>query len=359
MLAAVYHNNRDVRLQEMPVPRVGPGELLVRVRACGICGSDVMEWYRVQKAPLVLGHELAGEIAEVGSGVTGWRVGDRVFVSHHVPCNTCRYCLSGHHSVCETLRQTHLDPGGFAEYVRVPEINVRVGTFLLPEPMSFDDGSFIEPVACVLRGQRLSRLAPGQTVLVVGAGIAGALHVQVARLHGAARVLAADLSDFRLKIALELGADAVLDAEDIPAGVRSLNDGRLADLVIASTAAPAALEQAVRSVERGGTILFFAPTPAGVTLPIPLYDLWRDEITLTTSYAGAPGDIVEAMALLRAGRIRVREMITHRLGLDQAGQGFSLVAGARDCLKVIIDPTLPVKHGAASQAEELDRQAPA
>jgi L-iditol 2-dehydrogenase len=351
MRVAVYYNNHDVRPQEMPVPRLGPGELLVRVRACGICGSDLMEWYRAPKAPLVLGHEIAGEIAEVSGDDSGWRVGDRVFVSHHVPCNTCRHCLGGHHSVCDTLRRTHLDPGGFAEYVRVPEINARVGTFLLPPGMSFDEGSFIEPVACVVRAQRLARLRPGQTVLVMGAGIAGGLHVQLARLSGAARVLAADINDFRLELARRLGADAAFDPADVPSQVRDINDGRLADLVIASTAAPAALEQAIRSVERGGTILFFAPMPAGDRLPLPLYDLWRDEITLTTSYAASPRDIVEAIALLRGGRIRVRDMITHRLGLDEAGLGFSLAAGTRDCLKVVIDPSLP--PGSRGQASTV------
>jgi L-iditol 2-dehydrogenase len=356
MRVAVYYNNRDVRVEQMPVPRIGPGELLVRVQASGICGSDVMEWYRTAKAPLVLGHEIAGEVAELGSGVLGFRIGDRVFVSHHVPCNACHYCLTGHHSVCDTLRQTHLDPGGFAEYVRVPEINVRVGTFLLPESLSFEEGSFIEPLACVVRGQRLARLAPGQTVLVFGVGVAGALHVQMARARGAARVLATDISEFRLGLARELGADAVIRAQQVPEQVRAHNDGRLADLVIACTAAPLALEQAMRSVERGGTILFFAPTPAGVTVPLPLFDLWRDEIAIVTSYAGAPSDILEAIAMLRGGRVQVRRMITHRLGLDETGAGFALVADARDSLKVIIDPRLPAAARNSASPEAVERE---
>ncbi len=157
MRVAMYYNNRDVRLEEMPVPSIGPGELLVRIKASGICGTDVMEWYRVKKAPLVLGHEISGEIASVGEGVEHFRIGDRVFVSHHVPCNSCRYCLSGHHSVCDTLRQTRFDPGGYAEYIRVPKINVELGTFLLPDELSFEEGSFIEPVACIVRGQRIAR----------------------------------------------------------------------------------------------------------------------------------------------------------------------------------------------------------
>lgn len=340
MRVATYYNNRDVRLEEMPVPRIGPGELLVRVRASGICGTDVMEWYRIQKAPLVLGHEIAGEIVGVGYGVERYRVGDRVFVSHHVPCNSCRYCLSGHHSVCDTLRQTHFDPGGFAEFIRVPRINVELGTFLLPDEMSFEEGSFIEPVGCVVRGQRFARLRSTQTVVVIGSGISGLLHVQMARVRNAARVVATDINDYRLKAAQGLGADATLHAaEDIPTRLREINEGRLADLVIVCTGAMPAVEQALRSVERGGTLLFFAPTAAGVTVPIPVYDFWRNEVTVSTSYAASPQDITEAIELVRSRRVRVREMITHRLTLAEAGLGFQLVASAQDSIKVIIDPT--------------------
>jgi L-iditol 2-dehydrogenase len=168
---AVYYNNRDVRLEEMPRPRIGPGELLVKVIASGICGSDVMEWYRIKKAPRVLGHEIAGDIVEVGEGVTRYEVGDRVFVSHHVPCNTCRYCLSGQHTVCETLHTTNYDPGGFAEFLRVPAINVDRGVWVLPDDVSFEEGVFIEPLGCVVRAQRVARVQPGQTVLVQGSGM--------------------------------------------------------------------------------------------------------------------------------------------------------------------------------------------
>ena len=133
MLVAMYYNNRDVRLEELPVPKIGPGELLLKTRASGICGSDLMEWYRVKKAPLVLGHEITAEVVEVGNGVTGFKIGDRVFSSHHVPCGQCRYCLAGHQSVCDLLRTTHFEPGGFAEYIRVPKINVELGTLRIPD----------------------------------------------------------------------------------------------------------------------------------------------------------------------------------------------------------------------------------
>ena len=213
MQVAMYYNNQDVRLEEMPVPKIGPGELLVKIMASGICGSDVMEWYRLKNAPLVLGHEITGEIVEA-SEAANFKIGDRVFISHHVPCNECRYCKNGHHTICDTLRSTNVDPGGFAQYVRVPPINVKCGTFLLPDEISYEDGTFIEPLACVLRGQRLAQLRTDQSILVLGSGISGLLHIQVARALGASRIIATDISDYRLEAAERFGADSVVHAEE-------------------------------------------------------------------------------------------------------------------------------------------------
>jgi len=336
----MYYSNRDVRLEEMPMPQIGRGELLVRVEACGICGSDVMEWYRRDRVPLVLGHEIGGQIVAVGDGVEGYKEGDRVSAAHHVPCNQCHYCLSGHHTVCDTLRQTNFDPGGFAEYIRLPAINVERGVFLLPDEVSYEQATFIEPLACVLRGQRLAHMQPGQSVLVIGSGISGLLHVQLARTMGASSVVATDIVDYRLKAARRFGADAAFHAEeDLPTCLRQVNQGRLADLVIVCTGATSAIVQALQSVERGGTVLFFAPTNPGVTISISVNDLfWRNDRTLTTSYAGSPADYAAALELIHARRVRVDEMITHRLSLAKAGLGFQLVADARNSIKVIIEP---------------------
>lgn len=339
MRVAMYYNNRDVRLEEMPAPQIGPGELLVKVIASGVCGSDVMEWYRIKKAPRVLGHEIAGEIVEVGAGVERYQVGDRVFVSHHIPCNTCRYCLNGHHTVCETLHTTNYDPGGFAEYLRVPPLNVDRGVFLLPDEVSFEDGVFIEPLACVVRGQRVAGLQPGQAVLVLGSGISGLLHIALARAVGAGRIVATDVNEYRLNAARRFGADVVIHAqEDVPARLRQVNDGRLADRVIVCTGAFPAFVQALQSVDRGGTVLFFAPTEPGIALPVPINDFWRNGITLLPSYGGAPLDIAVAIELIRARRVPVREMITHRLSLAETGLGFQLVADAGESIKVVIEP---------------------
>jgi len=324
----------------LPVPQIGPGELLVRVRASGICGSDVMEWYRVARAPMVLGHEVAGEVVQVGEGVERFNEGDAMVVTHHVPCNACHYCLSGHHTVCDTLRETSFDPGGFAEYLRVPAINVDRGVFKLPEGLSFEEASFAEPLACVLRGQQRANIRPGQSVVVLGSGLAGLLHINLARTLGAGRIVATDMVDYRLEAARKFGADfAFLATDDVPARLREVNEGRLADLVIVCTGAIPALKQALESVERGGTVLFFAPTEPGVNISVPINDVFfRNDVTLTTTYAGAPANLASALELIGAGSVRVGEMITHRLGLAEAGLGFKLTAEAGDSLKVIIDP---------------------
>ena len=342
MRVAVWYNNRDVRIEEMDIPQIGFGELLVRVEASGICGSDVMEWYRLDRAPLVLGHEIGGQIAAVGEGVKHYKEGDRISAAHHVPCNTCRHCLKGHHTVCDTLRQTNFDPGGFAEYVRLPAINVDRGVFLLPDEVSYEEATFVEPLACVLRGQRRAHIQPGDSVLVIGSGIAGLLHIQLARALGAGRVIAMDITDYRLDAAQRFGADVIIHAEDdVPTRLRQLNQGYLADLVIVCTSAISAITQALESVERGGAILLFAPTNAGVTIPISINKLfWRNDVTLTTSYAGSPADYQTALELIRAGIIPVCQMITHRLGLAETISGFQLVAEAQNSIKVIIEPQI-------------------
>ncbi len=340
MRVAVYYNNRDIRIEERPIPKIGSGEILVKVVASGICGSDVMEWYRIKKAPAVLGHEITGEIVEVGENVRDYRVGDRVFVSHHVPCNTCHYCLNGHHTACETLHKTNYDPGGFAEYIRVPEINVDRGVYLLPDEISFEDGTFIEPLACVVRGQRLLRIQPGESILIIGSGISGLLHINLARITGAGRVIATDISEYRLKASIRFGVDTVIHAEeDIPSRLHQVNKNRLADHVIICTGAPSAIAQALQSVDSGGTVLFFAVPEPGINVSIPITDFWRREVTMMTSYGASPSDIAVAIKLISSRKVHVNEMITHRLSLSETGLGFQLVADANESIKVIIEPS--------------------
>jgi L-iditol 2-dehydrogenase len=339
MRAAVYYSNKDVRVVEMPIPKTGDEEILVRIESSGICGSDVMEWYRLMKAPLVLGHEIAGTVARAGKRVKRFKEGDRVTVAHHVPCNTCRYCLGGQYSLCDTLRSTSFDPGGFCEYVRVPSINVDRGTFVIPDELSFDEGTFIEPLACVLRGLRVARFKPGSSVLVLGSGISGLLFIKALGALGAGRIVATDIDDHRLSGARHSGADAALKAKDAtPQKLASLNEGRLFDLVITSAGAASVVAQALRSADRGGTVLYFAPLEPETTIPFPAYDIWRDQITIVPTYAGPPVDTERAIELLREHRIEVNDMITHRLPLAETPRGFRLVTEGKKSIKVIIKP---------------------
>jgi L-iditol 2-dehydrogenase len=325
----------------MPTPAIGPGEILMRVRSSGICGSDLMEWYRLPKAPLVLGHEVSGEVAEVGEGVDKFRPGDRVIATHHVPCNTCYYCLRGNHSACKTLRTTHFDPGGFSEYIRIPAINVDRGVLKLPDEVSYDEASFVEPLGCVVRGQALAGFRVSDSVLVMGSGITGLLHIQLARALGAGRIVATDISGFRLGAASRFGADHTVDAGgDVASYLRSVNEGRLADMVIVCTGARQAIEDSFRLVEPGGTILFFAPSAPEAELRIPYNEFWWSGIKTVSSYAASPSDLATALELIRARRVNVAGMVTHRLALKETREGFRMVEEAGDSIKVIIDPSL-------------------
>jgi L-iditol 2-dehydrogenase len=340
MRAAVYYSNRDVRLEDRPRPVAGPGELVFRVMASGVCGSDVLEWYRLPKAPIVLGHEVAGEVVEIGPGLAGFAVGDRIVTTHHVPCNECRYCRAGHHPVCDMLRATSFDPGGFAEYVRLPAANVARGTFAIADHVSYDEASFVEPLACVSRGQRVAGHVDGKSVAVLGSGISGLLHILWAKAHGAKTIVASDIHPYRLDAARRAGAVAAIDARqpDVAERIRDANDGRSADLVIVCTAAMTAIGHALHVVDRGGTILFFALFPPGATFPFPMYELAKDGISIVHSYAGPPADMRVALDAIAARTVDASSLITHRLSLAETGEGFRLVEAAGESLKVIVRP---------------------
>ena len=339
MKVAMYYNNNDVRIEEMSIPKISDDELLVKVQASGICGSDVMEWYRLKTAPRVLGHEIAGDIVEIGKNVKKYKVGDRVFISHHVPCNNCTFCNNNQHTLCDTLHSTNFYPGGFAEHLRVPKINVENGTFLIPKEMTYEEGAFIEPLACVVRGFRIAEMKPGQSILILGSGIAGLLQIKLAKARGARKIIVTDITEHRLKIAKIFGADVIINAkEDVSKLVKKNNDGKLADLVILCAGVPSAVNQAFDSVAPGGTILLFAMTKPGVEIPFHLFDFWNKQVKMVSTYAGAPKDIAEAIDLIKSKKVKVKDMISHRLPLSEVGKGFQLVAEAQDSIKVIIEP---------------------
>ena len=327
MKVAVYHNNNDIRLEERPKPKINEGEILVKIMSSGICGTDVMEWYRAKKKPRVLGHEISGEIVEAGNKVNNFKVGDRVFVTHHVPCGNCKYCLEDNHTACETLHTGNFDPGGFSELVRVPKINVDNGTFLLPDNVSYEEGTFIEPLACVVRAHRVINLKKHHKVLVLGSGVSGLLNVMHAN-HIGAEVIATDIDDYKLKKAEELGADKVINAK--------LYFECKADKIIVCAGAMSAVKQAFDNIDRKGTILLFAIPQEDIKLPN--LDIWRNEITITSSYGAAPKDLQESLELIKSKKINVNGLVTHRFSLKDIGKGFKLAAKPDNSLKVIIEP---------------------
>ena len=340
MKVAVYYSNTDLRIEERPVPAISEDEMLVKMMASGICGTDVMQWYRQQKGPRVLGHEMAGEVAAVGSRVQGLKKGDRVFVSHHVPCYGCRLCKAGGYTACEALHTGNYEPGGFSEYIRVPAANVKHGTLLLPETVSYEEAAMIEPLACVVAGQERAGIKSGHTVLVIGSGVSGLLHIQLAKLKGA-DVFATDISEYRLEKARGfLGAKHVFHAKNYSADeLKKINNGKLADRVIVCAGAGQAVQHAVSSVERLGTILFFAVPREDINIPSATF--WRNEITVMFSYGAAPDDLKTALALIEKGGLNAKKMVTHSIALSDIQKGFALAAGASESLKVVIVPDAP------------------
>jgi L-iditol 2-dehydrogenase len=342
MLVAVYYNNKDVRVEEFPMPEIGEEEVLLKVMTSGICENDVLEWYRLPKAPRVLGHEASGIISQVGKKVTKFKVGDHVFVSHHVPCNTCVHCQKEHHTACETLHNTNYYPGGFSQYIKVPKINVQLGIYKLPDNTTFEEGTFIEPLACVIRGQRLSNIKKNDTVLIIGSGISGILHTQLAKFKDAKKVIVADINQYHMKLATQFGADHAFDLDEkLPQKIKKINDGYLADKVIICTGTTLAVTLATDCVEKGGTILFFVVPDPTVKISLPINQFWRNETTIQTSYGAAPNDLEEAIKILSTKKINVKDMITHKLPLRETQEGYQLMTSSGETLKIILEPNNP------------------
>ncbi|MEW6169986.1 MAG: alcohol dehydrogenase catalytic domain-containing protein [Candidatus Omnitrophota bacterium] len=325
MKVAVYYNNNDIRIQDLPKPKINDGEILVKVKASGICGTDVIEWYRIKKAPRILGHEISGDIIETKS--KKFKIGRRVFVSHHVPCNKCKYCKEGNHTACQTLHDGNYEPGGYSEFIRVPKLNVDYGTYILPENVSYEEATMIEPLACAIRAIRLININKRHTVLVLGSGVSGLLNICLAKLKGA-KVIATDIDAYRLKKAKEFGADKTIDARG--------NLNVKAERIIVSTGAGEAIKTAFNCIDRKGIILLFAVPQNYIEIPTAFF--WRNEITITSSYGAAPADLKEALEIIKNKTININGLITHKFALADIQKGFKIVTEAKKSLKVVLLP---------------------
>ena len=333
---AEYYSNADIRIREIERPRIKENEILVKMQACGICGTDVMEWYRKKSAPKVLGHEMSGEICEIGKNVEVFKISDRVFVSHHVPCFDCHYCNNKKFSACNSLHTGNFFPGGFSEYIRIPEENVKYGTFILPNDMTFDEATMIEPMACAIAGQNMLSLKKGETLMIIGSGISGISHIQLAKNKGL-KIISTDVSNYRIEQAIKFGAHHSLNAMDINTNyVKQINNGRLCDKIIVCSGATSAIEDSFKYIDKKGEILFFAVPSDNISLPS--VDLWRNEISLFFSYGAATDDIKATIKYYKEKKINFKDMITHQFPLSKIIEGFKLVESAKESMKVVVNP---------------------
>jgi L-iditol 2-dehydrogenase len=338
MKIAKLYSLTDIRIEEMSTPVIGPKEILVRTKACGICSGDVMPWYIGKKAPLVPGHEPAGEIVETGSCVVSFKEGDRVFVHHHAPCFECRHCRRGDYVQCRTWKNSKIIPGGISEYIRVPQINLQNDTLALPDDLTYEDATLIEPTACVLKALKRSGMKKGDTLLVIGLGVMGQLHILLSKRYGAGRIIGADMVPFRLRKAKELGADDVIDVSghDLIESVRDLTKGEMADIVIVGPNSVKAMEQGLAAAGDGGSVLFFTPSRPGERLSFNPNDLYFRDINIITSYSCGPADTADALEIVEKGIVRADKLVTHRFPLEKTAEAFTLTAEAKDSLKSII-----------------------
>ena len=346
MMAAVYHGRDDVRLETVPVPRIGPGELLVRVHTCGICGTDLKKISMgSHSAPRIFGHEIAGQVVAVGEGVSGFQAGDRVMVFHHIPCRECYYCRHKVFAQCPVYKKVGVTAGfepsggGFAEYVRVMDWIVRRGVVKLPPEVSYEQASFIEPVNTCMKGIETLDIQPGDTVLVIGQGPIGIILAVLAKRKGAS-VVTSDLYPQRLKISRIYRLEHNVDASqgDPAARVRELTSGRGADSVILAVGGNGLIRSAIDAARPGGKIMFFAQTQRGEAVIDPAA-ICVDEKMLVGSYSASVDLQEENVQLVFSGDIDLTRLITHRFPLDQSLEALHLAAHpGPDSMKIVIQP---------------------
>jgi L-iditol 2-dehydrogenase len=347
MRAAVYRGPSNISIEKVPVPQISDGEILIRVHACGICGTDLkkIEFGHIPP-PRIFGHEIAGAVVKTGSKVTRFQVGDRVTPHHHIPCQKCFFCEKKLFSQCEFYRRTGttagFEPagGGFAEYVRVMDWIVEEGTVAIPDHVSYEEASFLEPLNTCLKALETADLHRGEIVVVYGQGSVGLLMMQAALCEGA-RVIGLDFLESRLAIARELGAAAALNPEkdDIGSAVAKLTDGRGADLAIVAAANHRAVEDAMKTVRRGGRVLLFAQTVPGEMIPVDVSRICMEEKRLIGSYSASVELQDKAADLIFTRKINVARLISHRMALELLSEGIHLASHPSDhSLKVVIQP---------------------
>ena len=340
MKVLMYHAPGKLEIEDHPIPNPGNGELLVRVRASGVCSGETMDWYMESKAPLVPGHEPAGEVVEVGPGVDNFEIGDRVFVHHHVPCMDCHYCERGLYTQCPMWKEKQIYPGAMAEYMLVKERAVKVDTLKLPEDVSYESGALIEPVACSVKALKSISITDRSRVLVVGLGFMGIVNALIAKHYGAGLIAGLDLKDWRISKAISLG---ITNAEN-PLNINTedwameITSGNLFDVVVVGPGNPEVIKSSLDLVSPGGSLIVFTPTPPDSPTEVDFNSVYFKEIRIIPSYSSGPEDTREALSLIASGVINPDELITHRFTLEDAPHAYELAREANESLKIMVIP---------------------
>lgn len=321
----------SVSVVDVPVPRIGPGEALLKTRAAGICGSDLLGWYVARKAGSILGHEVAGELVEVGSAVSDFAAGDRVVPHHHAPCGSCGECRSGRPVHCGEWRASALDPGGMADFVRIPAGNLARDTWKTPPALTDEEATFVEPLATVVKAFRRGAYAPSRSLLAVGLGTTGQLAVRLARAAGASTIAAADRVVSRLALAERSGASDLIDVSRDP-----MDGSRKFDFVFVGPGKADVIESALAAVAPGGTLLAFTMASPEERLSLSPHDLYFREIEIVPSYSCGPEDMREALASIASGRVEVADLVTHRFPVERAPDAFARAREPEGSLKVLL-----------------------
>lgn len=341
MKVAKLYKFDDIKIENIPIPEIGTRDALVKVKACGICSGDVMSWYIERKAPLVLGHEISGEIVKIGEKIKkeiSLKEGDRIVVHHHAPCMKCFHCRRGDYVQCEIWKKSKIIPGGLSEYILLPEINLKNDTLKLPDSVSFEEGALVEPTACVVKSLKRANIKKGDTLLIIGLGVMGQIHIMLAKAFGAGKVIGADMIAFRLEKAIQAGADHVIDVskEDIFEKLKEITKGLMPQVIIVGPGKTDVISQSLKLVSKGGTLLIFTPTPPEEKLTISVNDIYFNDITITTSYSCGPEDMKMALSFIEKGTIKSDLLITHRFSMEQVSEAYKLTALAKDSLKCMI-----------------------
>jgi L-iditol 2-dehydrogenase len=344
MKIGAFYSQDDIRCEEAPVPKIGSNDILVKMRVSGICGSDLRPEYipdkirERRKTPVIIGHEVSGEIAEAGNEVTKFKVGDRVVPHHHVGCLSCWYCNHGAYTLCDDFYPINIEPGGFAEFFKVPARLVAKDTHIIPDDITFEEAAQIEPVACIIRGILKTPLIPGDAVAVVGCGPMGLTHIKLLKIMGAGKIIATDLSDYRLKAAKKFGATLTINPQngDPVKMAKNMTDGRGVDIAYTATTSAKANEQAVKMLRRGGTLSLYASVYDDFKMTLYEMNEICPEITITRTYSASHLETKMALELMKSKRLQLDDLITHRFRLDDIAEAFKVAYARKDSLKTAI-----------------------